>query len=106
MIATRGLAASVLSQHGSQRQQQRGVRFSVLSVLVNEFDREQSVGGGCVALTVSRRRRAELRAEGLDSSTVDALGRHVVVLGSEGVIVTVCKLFAGTRGRAYRRGRL
>jgi hypothetical protein len=93
------------SSHARRRTRQRGVRDADLVVLLFGADREAPVGGGCVALSISNRRRRELLAEGYPRSTVDRAARIAAVESSEGEIVTVLRS-RGHRGRRYRRGPL
>jgi alpha-tubulin suppressor-like RCC1 family protein len=52
---------------------------------------------------VSRRRIAELQGDGASVGELDVLGKHFLVISTDGTIVTVGKLRAGTKGRRYRR---
>lgn len=47
-----------LTQHASRRANQRGVPHGVIAHLLNHADVETRVGGGCVALSLSRRNLA------------------------------------------------
>jgi hypothetical protein len=53
-----------ISNHATRRTQQRGVRDADLLLLLFGADREAPVGEGCVALSISRKCRKELLAEG------------------------------------------
>lgn len=92
-----------LSKHAATRAQQRGVRQWVVNSLFNEADVEHPVGGGCRALTLSRRRVVELRGDGASVGVLEVLGRHFLVISPDGTVVTVGKVQSGTRGRRYRR---
>ncbi len=92
-----------LSKHATTRVQQRGVRQWVVDSLFNEADVEHPVGGGCRALTLSRRRVVELRGEGASVGELEVLGRHFLVISPDGTIVTIGKVQSGTKGRHYRR---
>jgi len=93
----------MLSKHAAIRAQQRGVRQWVVDSLFNEADVVHPVGGGCHALTLSRRRVVELRGDGASVGELEVLGRHFLVISPDGTIVTVGKVQSGTRGRRYRR---
>ena len=93
----------ILSKHATTRVRQRGVRKWVVDSLFNEADVVHPVGGGCHALTLSRRRVIELRGDGASVGELEVLGRHFLVISADGTIVTVGKVQSGTRGRRYRR---
>lgn len=89
------------SSHARQRTQQRGVRLTDIVLVLAERDREIPVGSGCTALTISRRRRKELVAEGYPPCVIDRAARLAVVQSGDGDIVTVLRP-NGHRGKRYR----
>ena len=92
-----------LSQHAARRQRQRGIAKDQLGAFYYACDQEHPVGRGCIAMTLSKRGRAELLADGWSPSEVDAMKHVAAVEGPGGLIVTVCKQY-GKRSRIYRRG--
>jgi hypothetical protein len=92
-----------LSAHGRTRCRQRGTSDALLSIVHDWFDTEVPVGGGSVAVSVSARAAAEMRAEGISAGLVDMARRRALVL-SGGRTVTV---IAGRqrRGQRYWRQR-
>jgi len=90
------------SNHAKRRARQRGVRAADLVLLLFAADREAQVGGGCVALSISRRRRLELLAEGYLASAIERAAQIAAVQSADGKIVTVLRPH-GNRGRRYRR---
>jgi hypothetical protein len=91
-----------MSRHAEARMAQRGVRKDVMALLLAEYDVVANVGGGCHALSLSHQRIRDLLDEGHPTSTVESLGRLVVVDGKAGTVVTVLHA-RGRRGRRYRR---
>jgi len=90
------------SNHAAQRARKRGFRSADLELLLFGADREAPVGSGCVALSISRRRRRELLAEGYPPGAVARAAAIAAVEGTDGQIVTVLRPH-GHRGRRYRR---
>jgi hypothetical protein len=91
-----------ISNHATWRTQQRGVRDADLLLLLFGADREAPVGEGCVALSISRKCRKELLAEGYPPSAVDRAARITAVESPDGEIVTVLRP-RGHRGKRYRK---
>jgi hypothetical protein len=91
-----------ISNHARRRTQQRGVRDADLVLLLFGADRESPVGEGCVALSISRKCRRELLAEGFPPSAVDRAARITAVESPEGEIVTVLRP-RGHHGKRYRK---
>ena len=90
-------------RHLRKRCQQRGVRKHDLETLLDWADRVVAVGGGRVAITLTRRRAAALRAQGIAASLVERARRRAVVIDENGDAVTVV-VPSGRRGRHYRCG--
>jgi hypothetical protein len=90
------------SKHAKRRKRQRGIRDADLVLLMLEADRETPVGDGCVALSVSVRRRRELLAQGYPLSAVERAARIAAIESADGEIVTVLRPL-GHRGRRYRK---
>ncbi len=93
------------TRHAERRAKARGIGKALIAMIIAASDRERPVGGGCVAISVSRDQASGLRAEGLSPALLEALRRHALILDDNGGIVTACKLLRGRRGRSYRRGR-
>jgi hypothetical protein len=94
-----------LSRHAEARMRQRGLKLNIVQAIASLSDRAVAVGCGCTALTVSRSRLAELRADGVPPALIESLERNMLVEGEDGSIVTVAKQFNGWRARWYRHGR-
>lgn len=92
-----------LTRHARRRIAERGIRSRDLDLLLLVGDTETSVGGGCVAVSMSCRRQDELIAEGHAAGMIERAARVVAVQGPDGNIVTVLRP-AGRHGRRYRRG--
>ena len=90
-------------RHLRKRCQQRGVRKHDLETLLAWADRVVAVGGGRVAITLTRRAAVALRAEGVDNGVLERARRRAVVIDESGDTVTVV-VPSGRRGRHYRRG--
>jgi len=93
-----------LTEHAQTRLRQRGIQLNIVRYLHAEADTFRPVGNKCTALTVSRERIVELQADGTSPAALDLISRHFLVGDSQGVVITVGKLYQGTRGRRYRRG--
>lgn len=86
----------VETRHGRKRMGQRGITKAALALLIENGDREIEVGGGCIALSLSRRQPMSLPAAAADRL------RNVVAVMRGDTLVTV--LHATTsEGRRYRR---
>jgi hypothetical protein len=90
------------SSHAGQRARKRSFRRVYLELLLFGADCEAPVGSGCIALSISRRRRGELVAEGYPPGIVDRAAAIAAVEGADGQIITVLRPL-GRRGRRYRR---
>src|SRR5947209_16383255 len=90
-------------RHLHKRCQQRGVRKVDLQALLDWADRVVAVGGGRVAMTLTRRRAAALRAQGFAAGLVERMRKRAVVIDENGDAMTVV-VPSGRRGRHYRRG--
>ena len=85
-----------ISRHARTRMCQRGVTADFLKTLIHHADCETHVGGGGMALRVSRR-RAEILNLG------DRLHRLAVVVSNDGTLITITRMSNGALGRRYRR---
>jgi hypothetical protein len=90
-------------RHLRKRCQQRGVRKLDLETLLDGSDRVVAVGGGRVAITLTSRAAAALRAEGVAPGVLERARRRAVVIDASGDTITVV-VPSGRRGRHYRRG--
>lgn len=92
-----------LTQHASRRANQRGVPHDVIAHLLNHADVETRVGGGCVALSLSRRRLADRDVKRSVGRDLDRLRNLAVVCDAQdGAIITVLHEH-GARARRYHR---
>jgi hypothetical protein len=89
-------------RHLRRRCQQRGVRKHDLDMLLDWADRIVPVGGGRVAITLTRQRAALLRARGIAAGLIDRARKRALVVNAEGELITVV-IPSGRRGRHYRR---
>lgn len=94
---------NLLSGHARSRIQQRGIRTTVLDLVIANADVALHAGDGCETIRVSRTAVREM----IESGTVDPqdgarASRIAVVLGRRGV-VTALHPSRGRRGRPYRR---
>jgi hypothetical protein len=93
----------ILTAHARRRARQRGLPDASLAALLELADREVPVGGGCVALSVSRMMIDAARAEGATPAALARLPGRVLLVGPNGVVMTA--LIQHRRsGRRYSRG--
>ncbi len=78
----------LLSGHATKRSQQRGIRKALMNALLERFDLDRPVGDGCQALSCSRAALARAREDGVPTAIIERLGRVVLVISPDGVIVT------------------
>lgn len=92
-----------LTTHAAVRANQRGVPHGLITDLLAYADLETPVGGGRVALSVSRRRLADRDVRRSAGRNVDRLRNLAVVCDAfDGSIITVLHQ-QGQRGRRYHR---
>lgn len=92
-----------MTTHAVTRASQRGVPHDLIADLLTYADLETNVGGGCVALSVSRRRLADRELRRTAGRNIDRLRNLTVVCDAgDGSIVTVLHQ-EGARGRRYHR---
>jgi len=89
-------------RHLSRRCQQRGVRKVELQILIDWADRVVPVGGRRVAITLTDKAAAALRAEGVAAGLIDRARKRALVVNGDGDAITVV-IPCGRRGRHYRR---
>lgn len=99
MISLHEDGAPAISHHAAARIRQRGIRTGALDLVLRLGDRDRPVGGGCTAVSISRRRLGALRAGGWPPHLLDQAKRLTVVEADDGAVVTVLH----RRGRAGRR---
>jgi hypothetical protein len=92
----------VLTAHGRRRVRSRGFLDLTVLALLGIADRAVPVGRGCVALSASAATLAAAQVEGLTPAQVERLAGRVVVLDSNGRVVTAL-VQQGRRGRRYGR---
>lgn len=83
--------SNVCSQHARLRMCQRSISKEELELVLRHGESVRDVGDGCLEVSISRRQWAELRLSGLSASRLDSLKRIVVVIASDGTIVTAMK---------------
>lgn len=92
-----------LTSHAAVRANQRGVPHGLIEQLLAHADTETRVGGGCVALSVSRRRLSDRDVRRSVGPDLDRLRNLAVVCNaSDGSIVTLLHEH-GSRARRYHR---
>jgi hypothetical protein len=77
-----------MTLHAVTRCKQRGIKTEVVELIRTHFDRDHHAGAGAAAISISRRRLAELSAEGVPASVVDQAGHTVLIVADDGPIVT------------------
>lgn len=91
-----------LSRHAIVRANQRGVPHALLQNLIDHADVETPVGGGCIALSISRSRLQEEDTRRSFGSAIDRVaGLAVICSGDDGAVVTILHE-RGPVGRRYR----
>jgi hypothetical protein len=95
------------TEHSAIRMQQRGCRKFALDLVLSLYDTVQSVGDGCMAVSVSHRRARSLGEAGLPASVIERLERLTVIVHERSQrIVTILKgRMAPGRKHARRRRR-
>jgi len=78
-----------LSSHATRRSQQRGIRHEAIDFVYATFDVDRDVGDGRRALSCSRGALDKALREGAATALVDGARRLVLIIGADGVIVTV-----------------
>lgn len=92
-----------LTNHATVRANQRGVPHGLIEQLLAHADIETRVGGGCVALSVSRRRLADRDVRRSVGRDLDRLRNLAVICDAgDGSIVTLLHEH-GARARRYHR---
>ena len=92
-----------VTRHAQQRLQQRGSRAKDLVIIMAYGDIEIPARDGCRYLQLSRKEAARLQREGnLKVSEVDHARRLVVLVDSQGRVVTVIK-YSPERRVSWRR---
>lgn len=92
------LQSLTLSRHATKRCAQRGIRKEFLNDLLKYADVEVQVGGGAIALSVSK-----TTATTLDLG--NRFGHYAVIISQDATIISVLPLHNCQRGRIYRKGR-
>ncbi len=91
-----------MSKHATVRAQQRGIRQSVLDLILSLGDRKVRVAGGLWAVSMSNHRAAELRRAGVSAQEIERVqGINAIVNLDRMVVVTVEHAVAD--GRRYHR---
>lgn len=93
-----------ISRHAEQRMSQRGISAVAVKTILNCFDIDHSVGGGCRVLRVSRDAANDAAASiGMPSIARRLAELAIIENESTGKIVTVFRDSGGPGGRRYRR---
>ncbi|WP_146255402.1 hypothetical protein [Azospirillum sp. TSA6c] len=91
-----------LSAHGRTRTQHRGTTLRIMAAFDALADHDVPVGGGCVAITLTKAAAEEAQAEGCPPALIDSLRRRAMIVADNGDLVTLLIPY-GRRGRRYRR---
>lgn len=95
-----------LSHHAEQRMSLRGIRAAAVDAILQNFDVDHSVGGGCRVLRLSRSAAQDAAlAIGMPSIASGLAGLALIENETTGKIVTVLRDLGGPQGRRYRRAR-
>jgi hypothetical protein len=89
--------------HASRRARQRAISEEAIGLLVELGDIELPAGRGCVELSLSHRARGELLGEGCPVALVEEASRLVLILASDGTVVTGWKRPLPARRRRHGR---
>lgn len=94
---------NLITAHARRRIQQRGIRMTVLDLVIANADVMLHAGNGCETIRLSRAKAREMIESG-DIRPEDATRacRIAVLLGRRG-LVTALHPSRGRRGRRYRR---
>jgi hypothetical protein len=96
-----------MSKHATTRCQQRGIRTEVINLILANYDSDYNAGAGATALSISRRRLAQLLAEGFRAPVIDQAGHTILIVADDGAIITAINrptLFARFHYGAERLG--
>jgi hypothetical protein len=77
-----------LTRHATARCSQRGIKKDVIDLVVANFDRDYGAREGAAAISISRERLAELEGEGIPRALIGLASRTVLIVRSDGAIVT------------------
>ncbi len=91
-----------LSDHASERMQQRSIPEQLLACVLANGDHEVHIGGGCRSIHLSPAAVRGLAGNGYAQMSRRA-GRVAIVLNVDDEIVTVLRPSSGVRGKRYRR---
>ncbi len=93
-------AGCEMTEHARRRCQQRGMTGAMVDAVIQEADIEAPMGGGCLALSVSRYRIRQLGRNGYPAALLDRVRDVGLVVSPRGGVVTALHLF----NRRYRGG--
>jgi hypothetical protein len=77
-----------MTRHALTRCKQRGIRTGVVDLVLAQYDLEHHAGAGATAVSISRRRLAKLRADGVPASVIDQADHTILIIADDGAIVT------------------
>ncbi|GEM_PF-3876658 len=102
MLATDG--TFVLTDHARHQMDNRCIGLETVRCVMAHGDRRVQVGGGMVALSLTRRRRDGLRQRGVAPAQIERAAKIILVVrrAEEPVIITVMRGHVGA-DRHYRR---
>lgn len=94
-----------MSNHAETRAKQRGVGKATVSTLIDLADFEVPVGGGCVAIRLSRQQYFDSDVCQDFRGALDRI-KNVTLIVDEctGTVVTVLHDHGTAKGRIYRKG--
>jgi hypothetical protein len=94
-----------MSVHARIRSQQRGIRATIIGLILHEHDVSIPCGDGCRSISVSRRTLIRLTTEGLSPQLVDKVDGVTLVIDERARAVITVLHQSGRAGRHYRRSR-
>ncbi|MCC6920724.1 MAG: hypothetical protein IT548_16120 [Alphaproteobacteria bacterium] len=92
-----------MSRHAMVRARQRGIGEERLEAFLALADLDAPVGGGCIALRISRRLKRDRRIREAFGPMLDLIADLALVMAGDGSIVTVMHDHGQASGRRYRR---
>ena len=92
-------AGYLFTLHAQMRCHQRGITADMHAFLLANGDREVHCGGGCVAISLSRKRADQLRKCGTPGAVLERLDGMTAVVAGDRYVVTVLR----ATNRRYRR---
>ena len=92
-----------LTRHAAIRARQRGIGAAMLDAFLSLADAEAPVGGGCIALSISRSTKRDRAIRAAFGPMLDRIADLAMVLAEDGSVVTVMHDRGHGACRRYRR---